>query len=256
MHDVLPKCLCDSTLGSVQSGAVLEGLGTTVTVQSKRTLKIEKLARIYDDEIAPVWGTRFGKMLLRNLAVPEKRAGARHLVRHRLPDDRDPAPDERGLAADRDRCVERDARRRAPQGRRPRPARQEGRVLPHRERGAEAVVRRRRLRPRRLQPRPRRDAEPRGRAARLRARRQAGRRGALHAAARRHVRGVPRHLPRGADQARQARGARAPRAAHRALPDGRARRALHEGGEPRPAASRSRSSRSCSRARASSSSRR
>jgi ubiquinone/menaquinone biosynthesis C-methylase UbiE len=43
-----------------------------VTVQSKRTLKVEKLARIYDDEIAPVWGTRFGKMLLRNLAVPQK----------------------------------------------------------------------------------------------------------------------------------------------------------------------------------------
>jgi ubiquinone/menaquinone biosynthesis C-methylase UbiE len=43
-----------------------------VTVQPKRTLKVEKLARIYDDEIAPVWGTRFGKMLLRNLAVPEK----------------------------------------------------------------------------------------------------------------------------------------------------------------------------------------
>ena len=43
-----------------------------MTVQSKRTLKIEKLARIYDDEIAPVWGTRFGKMLLRNLAVPHK----------------------------------------------------------------------------------------------------------------------------------------------------------------------------------------
>ncbi|HEU0035130.1 MAG TPA: class I SAM-dependent methyltransferase [Kofleriaceae bacterium] len=43
-----------------------------MTVQSKRTLKVEKLARIYDDEIAPIWGTRFGKMLLRNLAVPEK----------------------------------------------------------------------------------------------------------------------------------------------------------------------------------------
>ncbi|MBP9089241.1 MAG: methyltransferase domain-containing protein, partial [Kofleriaceae bacterium] len=38
----------------------------------KRSLKIEKLARIYDDEIAPVWGTRFGKMLLRNLAMPDK----------------------------------------------------------------------------------------------------------------------------------------------------------------------------------------
>lgn len=43
-----------------------------MTVQSKRTLHIEKLARIYDDEIAPVWGTRFGKMLLRNLSVPQK----------------------------------------------------------------------------------------------------------------------------------------------------------------------------------------
>jgi ubiquinone/menaquinone biosynthesis C-methylase UbiE len=42
-----------------------------VTVQ-KRTLKVEKLARIYDDEIAPVWGAKFGKMLLRNLAVPER----------------------------------------------------------------------------------------------------------------------------------------------------------------------------------------
>lgn len=43
-----------------------------MTVQSKRSLKIEKLARIYDEEIAPVWGTRFGKMLLRNLALPER----------------------------------------------------------------------------------------------------------------------------------------------------------------------------------------
>jgi ubiquinone/menaquinone biosynthesis C-methylase UbiE len=43
-----------------------------VTVQPKRSLKVEKLARIYDDEIAPVWGTRFGKMLLRNLSVPAR----------------------------------------------------------------------------------------------------------------------------------------------------------------------------------------
>lgn len=43
-----------------------------VTVQSNRTLKVEKLARIYDDEIAPVWGARFGKMLLRNLALPDR----------------------------------------------------------------------------------------------------------------------------------------------------------------------------------------
>lgn len=43
-----------------------------MTVQQKRSLKVEKLARIYDEEIAPVWGTRFGKMLLRNLRVPER----------------------------------------------------------------------------------------------------------------------------------------------------------------------------------------
>lgn len=43
-----------------------------MTVSQKRSLKVEKLARIYDDEIAPVWGTRFGKMLLRNLSVPER----------------------------------------------------------------------------------------------------------------------------------------------------------------------------------------
>ena len=42
-----------------------------MTISAKRTLKVEKLARIYDDEIAPVWGTRFGKMILRNLSVPE-----------------------------------------------------------------------------------------------------------------------------------------------------------------------------------------
>lgn len=43
-----------------------------MTVQQKRSLKVEKLARIYDEEIAPVWGTRFGKMLLRNLKVPDR----------------------------------------------------------------------------------------------------------------------------------------------------------------------------------------
>jgi ubiquinone/menaquinone biosynthesis C-methylase UbiE len=43
-----------------------------VTVQPKRSLKVEKLARIYDEEIAPVWGTRFGKMLLRDLRVPAR----------------------------------------------------------------------------------------------------------------------------------------------------------------------------------------
>ncbi len=39
---------------------------------SKRTHKIEKLARIYDDEILPVWSQRFGRMLLRGLVFPER----------------------------------------------------------------------------------------------------------------------------------------------------------------------------------------
>jgi ubiquinone/menaquinone biosynthesis C-methylase UbiE len=43
-----------------------------VTAQAKRTLQGEKLARIYDEEIAPCWGSRFGRLLLRNLAVPER----------------------------------------------------------------------------------------------------------------------------------------------------------------------------------------
>ena len=43
-----------------------------MTVQARRTRKVEKLARIYDDEIAPCWGARFARLLLRNLAVPER----------------------------------------------------------------------------------------------------------------------------------------------------------------------------------------
>ncbi len=35
----------------------------------KRTFKMEKLARVYDDEVLPVWSQRFGKMLLRSLEV-------------------------------------------------------------------------------------------------------------------------------------------------------------------------------------------
>jgi ubiquinone/menaquinone biosynthesis C-methylase UbiE len=43
-----------------------------VTIQARRTRKVEKLARIYDDEIAPCWGARFARLLLRNLSVPER----------------------------------------------------------------------------------------------------------------------------------------------------------------------------------------
>jgi ubiquinone/menaquinone biosynthesis C-methylase UbiE len=41
-------------------------------VTNKRTHKVERLARIYDEEILPVWGNRFGKMLLRGINVPER----------------------------------------------------------------------------------------------------------------------------------------------------------------------------------------
>jgi ubiquinone/menaquinone biosynthesis C-methylase UbiE len=45
---------------------------SVVTIQARRTRKVEKLARIYDDEIAPCWGARFARLLLRNLSVPER----------------------------------------------------------------------------------------------------------------------------------------------------------------------------------------
>lgn len=38
----------------------------------KRSTRLEKQARIYDEHIAPVWGTCFSKMLLRNLSVPQR----------------------------------------------------------------------------------------------------------------------------------------------------------------------------------------
>ena len=41
-------------------------------VSRKRTLKMEKLARLYDDQILPVWADRFGRLILRNLELPEK----------------------------------------------------------------------------------------------------------------------------------------------------------------------------------------
>jgi ubiquinone/menaquinone biosynthesis C-methylase UbiE len=40
---------------------------------SKRSIhKLEKLARIYDDEILPIWSQRFGRMMLRDLDLPER----------------------------------------------------------------------------------------------------------------------------------------------------------------------------------------
>ena len=43
-----------------------------MTAQAKRTGRVEKLARIYDAEIAPCWSARFGKLLLRDLTIPER----------------------------------------------------------------------------------------------------------------------------------------------------------------------------------------
>jgi ubiquinone/menaquinone biosynthesis C-methylase UbiE len=41
-------------------------------IAKKRTHKLEKLARIYDDEILPVWSQRFGRMVLRDLELPDR----------------------------------------------------------------------------------------------------------------------------------------------------------------------------------------
>jgi arsenite methyltransferase len=38
----------------------------------KRSHRHEKMARVYDDEILPVWSMRFGRMLLRGLELPKK----------------------------------------------------------------------------------------------------------------------------------------------------------------------------------------
>jgi len=38
----------------------------------KRSHRLDKMARVYDDEILPIWSQRFGRMLLRGLEVPHK----------------------------------------------------------------------------------------------------------------------------------------------------------------------------------------
>jgi ubiquinone/menaquinone biosynthesis C-methylase UbiE len=38
----------------------------------KRSHRYEKMARVYDDEILPLWSQRFGRMLLRNVVLPKK----------------------------------------------------------------------------------------------------------------------------------------------------------------------------------------
>lgn len=41
-------------------------------MSGKRTHRIEKLARLYDNEILPIWANRFGRLILRGLEIPQK----------------------------------------------------------------------------------------------------------------------------------------------------------------------------------------
>jgi ubiquinone/menaquinone biosynthesis C-methylase UbiE len=41
-------------------------------MKPQRTLKQDRLARIYDQEILPIWSQRFGRMMLRDLLVPPR----------------------------------------------------------------------------------------------------------------------------------------------------------------------------------------
>ncbi len=43
-----------------------------MTSKLKRSHKQDKLAKLYDAEILPIWGRRFGKLLLRDLALPPR----------------------------------------------------------------------------------------------------------------------------------------------------------------------------------------
>lgn len=43
-----------------------------VSAHAKPAHQIEKLARIYDDEIAPCWGQPFGRLMLRDLVIPAR----------------------------------------------------------------------------------------------------------------------------------------------------------------------------------------
>ena len=41
-------------------------------LNTQRTHRVEKLARIYDEEILPIWAQRFGRLILRGLVIPPK----------------------------------------------------------------------------------------------------------------------------------------------------------------------------------------
>jgi ubiquinone/menaquinone biosynthesis C-methylase UbiE len=52
--------------------AMLRELRGPMSTLNKRTHRYERLARIYDREILPIWSERFGRMLLRRVELPDK----------------------------------------------------------------------------------------------------------------------------------------------------------------------------------------
>jgi len=43
-------------------------------MKRRRTQRTDKIASVYDQEILPVWSTRFGRMLLRQITAPPPKA--------------------------------------------------------------------------------------------------------------------------------------------------------------------------------------
>ncbi len=48
------------------------GIQSQEVVSRKRSQRLDKLAQLYDTEILPIWAERFGRMLLRDLPIPDK----------------------------------------------------------------------------------------------------------------------------------------------------------------------------------------
>ena len=176
----------------------------------KRSHKEDKLAKVYDAEILPIWSRRFGRLLLRDLALPPKAMvldvgcgtgyPALEILRRWTPK----GASSRSIR--RRRCSTRRATRRARS-----PA------------SASSSAPRRRRRSCRspttstiwccATPASHEFDDPGARGARVRARGQAGRARRRHAAARRHLQRVLRPLSRGAGQARSPGRDRSPRRA-------------------------------------------
>ena len=54
------------------AGSAAGALRAGASMMKRRSHRYEKMARVYDDEILPIWSQRFGRMLLRDLQVPPK----------------------------------------------------------------------------------------------------------------------------------------------------------------------------------------